>query len=297
MKIKKKNMEEKRWGILEDLIKIVIADNSKEFRNVLGSFIEEQNDMTVVGSASNGIDALGLISEKTPDIIILDVIMPHLDGIGVLEKLQEIPEERRPKAIVTTVVDHMKITKRVFGLGAEYYIVKPFDFSVLLERIRSICGSETPPVYKDLANNDFRSFSKPYVEGSVKNLEVMVTNIMHDIGVPAHIKGYQYLRSGIIHAIKNMKAINSITKAIYPAIAKKYETTPSRVERSIRHAIEVAWERGKYDTIDKLFGYTSNRRNSKPTNSAFIAMIADKVRLEYNELVKCKNELNSEVNK
>jgi two-component system, response regulator, stage 0 sporulation protein A len=258
-------------------IKVVIADDNKEFGDILCEYLNSQEDIEVTGIAHDGIEACDMIISKMPDIAVLDIIMPHLDGLGVLEKVNSTSMEKRPLFIVLSAVGQDKITQRALSLGAEYYIVKPFDMDVLISRIRQLKDVHSSPIIRceNQGNQSISRFSKPK-----KNLEVEVTNIMHEIGVPAHIKGYQYLRDAIMMVVKNLDIINSITKQLYPAIAREYNTTPSRVERAIRHAIEVAWSRGQIEIIDKLFGYTVSVGKGKPTNSEFIAMIADKLRLE-----------------
>lgn len=239
--------------MLEKKIQIVIADDNKEFIDILSEYLSSQNDIEVVGTAKDGNEAFELIVEKMPDIAILDIIMPHLDGLGVLEKLRSMTLKKRPLFIILSAVGQDKITQRALALGAEYYIVKPFDVEVLVSRIRQLKDSSHNPVIR----SDYTLESKtPYHIPVQRNLEVEVTNIMHEIGVPAHIKGYQYLRDAIMMVVKDLDIINSITKQLYPSIAREYNTTPSRVERAIRHAIEVAWSRGQVDTIDSLFGYT-----------------------------------------
>ncbi len=258
-------------------IQVVIADDNREFGDILTEYLNNQNDIEVVGVARDGMEAYELITTKMPDIAILDIIMPHLDGLGVLEKINSIQLEKRPLFIILSAVGQDKITQRALALGAEYYIVKPFDMDVLVSRIRQLKDIKQAPVLK----TEFSTELKPshYVP-SPKNIEAEVTSIMHEIGVPAHIKGYQYLRDAIIMVIKDLDMINSITKQLYPTIARAYNTTPSRVERAIRHAIEVAWSRGQVEAIDALFGYTVSIGKGKPTNSEFIAMVADKLRLE-----------------
>lgn len=263
-------------------MQIVISDDNKDFCEILSEYLGKQPDMEVVGVAHNGIEACAMIQEKQPDIVILDVIMPHLDGIGVLERMGTVDFERRPVFIMLSAVGQDKITEKALSLGAEYYIIKPFDMATLIKRIHQL--RETHHIIKSNAKSS--STPKMTTPGqqtyalSALSLEKEVTNVIHEIGIPAHIKGYQYLRDAIIMAINDMDILNSITKQLYPNIAKKYNTTPSRVERAIRHAIEVAWSRGKMDTIDELFGYTVNNGKGKPTNSEFVALIADRLRLE-----------------
>lgn len=256
-------------------IRVLIADDNREFGDILREFLEIQDDIEVVGIARDGIEAFDLIAAKQPDITILDIIMPHLDGLGVLEKVNSTRLEKRPLFIVLSAVGQDKITQRALALGAEYYVVKPFDMDVLVSRIRQLENINTSAVIR----SDYK-YTSGKSSSTKKNLEMEVTSIMHEIGVPAHIKGYQYLRDSIMMVVKNIELINSITKQLYPTIAKQHNTTPSRVERAIRHAIEVAWSRGQMEAIDQVFGYTVNNGKGKPTNSEFIAMIADKLRLE-----------------
>ena len=258
-------------------IQVVIADDNREFGDILYEYLNNQNDIEVVGVARDGIEAFELITSKMPDIAILDIIMPHLDGLGVLERIGGTPISKRPLFIILSAVGQDKITQRALALGAEYYVVKPFDMDVLVSRIRQLKNVTQSNVIRSDYGHDVKHQYQPI---EPRNLEIEVTSIMHEIGVPAHIKGYQYLRDAIIMVVKDLDVINSITKLLYPSIAREYNTTPSRVERAIRHAIEVAWSRGQVDTIDSLFGYTVNLGKGKPTNSEFIAMVADKLRLE-----------------
>ena len=262
-------------------IKIIIADDNLEFVTTFVNFLKEQEDMEVIATAKDGIEAYDKISSMKPDVVLLDVIMPHLDGIGVLEKLSN--SDNMPICIMLSAVGQDTITKKALAIGASYYMVKPFELDVLVKRIRELKNIVRFPV------NDFilkeNSSKSSYIniqntKSKEDNLEALVTNIIHEVGVPAHIKGYQYLRDGIIMVIEDMDVLNQITKQLYPDLAKKHKTTPSRVERAIRHAIEVAWNRGEINTIENIFGYTINANKGKPTNSEFIAMIADKLRLE-----------------
>lgn len=263
--------------MLDKKIQIIIADDNKEFGDILCEYLNDQSDIEVIGIARDGNEACELIITKMPDIAILDIIMPHLDGLGVLERLNAVSLKKRPLFIILSAVGQDKITQRALTLGAEYYIVKPFDMDVLVSRIRQLKDTS----HNTIIRSDYSMEAKASYRMPVqRNLEVEVTNIMHEIGVPAHIKGYQYLRDAIMMVVKDLDIINSITKQLYPSIAREYNTTPSRVERAIRHAIEVAWSRGQVETIDALFGYTVSIGKGKPTNSEFIAMVADKLRLE-----------------
>ncbi|WP_347487552.1 sporulation transcription factor Spo0A [Desulfoscipio sp. XC116] len=249
---------------MRNVIKVLLADDNREFCELLKEFLQQQEEFRLVGIAQNGLEALDLIQDEAPDVLVLDVIMPHLDGIGVLEKLNEF--KNRPRVIMLTAFGQENITQRAVELGADYYILKPFDFSVLATRIRQLAGGFKVSPYISVA--------KP------KNLDVAVTNIIHEMGVPAHIKGYHYLRDAILQVIEDVNLLGAVTKELYPMIAHKYKTTPSRVERAIRHAIELAWDRGNIEMMTKFFGYTINLQRGKPTNSEFIAMVADKLRIE-----------------
>ncbi|MET3543915.1 two-component system response regulator (stage 0 sporulation protein A) [Paenibacillus favisporus] len=261
-------------------IEVLLADDNREFTNLLAEYITEQDDMMVTGIAYNGEEVLNMISEsrKIPDVLILDIIMPHLDGLGVLERLREMNLSSQPKIIMLTAFGQENITQRAVQLGASYYILKPFDMEVLASRIRQLVGQQHITT-GNMTVSTTKSNVVPMAKG--KNLDANITSIIHEIGVPAHIKGYQYLREAITMVYNNIEILGAITKTLYPAIAEKFKTTPSRVERAIRHAIEVAWTRGNIDSISHLFGYTINISKSKPTNSEFIAMVADKLRIEH----------------
>jgi two-component system response regulator (stage 0 sporulation protein A) len=262
-------------------IEVLLADDNREFTNLLSEFIDDQEDMMVAGVAYNGNEVLRFIElqRKVPDVLILDIIMPHLDGLGVLERLREMNLPTQPKIIMLTAFGQENITQKAVQLGAAYYILKPFDMEILTNRIRQLVSNgqsvtssaSNPPPYKDNV--------VPLSKG--RNLDANITSIIQEIGVPAHIKGYQYLREGITMVYNNIEILGGITKVLYPGIADYYKTTPSRVERAIRHAIEVAWTRGNIESISHLFGYTINISKSKPTNSEFIAMVADKLRIEH----------------
>ncbi|NLM52558.1 MAG: sporulation transcription factor Spo0A [Firmicutes bacterium] len=249
------------------MLRVFVADDNREFSDLLVEYLEQQPDIEIVGKAYNGKETLELIRENPPDILLLDIIMPHLDGLGVLEKINEM--EEKPKVIMLTAFGQEDITRKAVELGASYYILKPFNMEVLVERIRLLGNgaASTPTVH---------SLTKPMKKSS---LEAEVTNIIHEIGIPAHIKGYHYLREAIMMVVEEVDLLGSVTKVLYPRIAEKFDTTSSRVERAIRHAIEVAWSRNNIDTIKKFFGYTINTERGKPTNSEFIALVADRLRL------------------
>lgn len=267
-------------------INVLLADDNREFTNLLSEFLSGQNDMNVCGVAYNGEEVLEYLSQSrpVPDIIILDIIMPHLDGLGVLEQIRDMNLQPMPKVIMLTAFGQENITQKAVQLGASYYILKPFDMEMLTNRIRQLVGTQATTSASQSFSSSFSSVasrSNVVPLGKVKNLDANITSIIHEIGVPAHIKGYQYLREAITMVYNNIEILGAITKTLYPAIAEKFKTTPSRVERAIRHAIEVAWTRGNIDSISHLFGYTVNISKSKPTNSEFIAMVADKLRIEH----------------
>ena len=270
---------------MNEKITVLISDDNNEFATTLANYLEKDEDMQVVGMAKDGEEALSIISTLKPDVVLLDVIMPHLDGLGVLERLSSMRLEKRPICIMLSAVGQDKITQKAITLGAQYYVVKPFDIEVLIKRIKelryyqpstnrgSFIVKETKSQYIDIP----QQIDKKSEDG----LEALVTNIIHEVGVPAHIKGYTYLRKAISDVFYNNEYLGQITKLLYPEIAKYYQTTSSRVERAIRHAIEIAWNRGNIEAIDHIFGYTVNAAKAKPTNSEFIAMNADKLQLDY----------------
>jgi two-component system response regulator (stage 0 sporulation protein A) len=253
--------------VVKEKIRVAIADDNREFVSIIQEYLIQQPDIDLVGVAYNGEEILTIIEEKRPDVVILDIIMPHLDGIGVLERINDT-NGRRPKIIMLTAFGQESITQRVVELGADYYILKPFNMDVISSRIRQLASTITS--------------QRPVVAQALKArpIDLEVTNIIREIGIPAHIKGYQYLRDAIMMIIAEIELLGAVTKVLYPMIAEKYSTTPSRVERAIRHAIEVAWGRGNMEMINRIFGYTIKLEKGKPTNSEFMAMIADKLRME-----------------
>jgi len=256
-------------------LNVAIADDNERMLKLLGDIVSSDNELQVVGTAKDGEAAYKLIKDKEPDVVLLDIVMPKLDGLGVLDKVsKDTSIKKQPSFVMISAIGQEKITEAAFARGADYFIMKPFDNDMVLDRIKNIrtikSGSDTKVV------NPYEKLQ----DEQEKNLEAEVTSIIHEVGVPAHIKGYQYLREAIIMSVNDMDMLNSITKILYPTIAKKFDTTSSRVERAIRHAIEVAWSRGKMDTIDEMFGYTISNGKGKPTNSEFIALITDRIRLQ-----------------
>ncbi len=263
---------------MQEKIKVVIADDNLEFAEIVREFLNNKPDIEVLEIAKDGEEALEVLNRVEPDVALLDIVMPKLDGIGVLEKLNAAPRKLKTKYIVLSAIGQDAITQKTIMLGAEYYMIKPFELEMLLKRIR-----EVKVGIIDLRNQNQMGVAQtktPYITENLNSLETSVTNIIHEVGVPAHIKGYQYIREAITLAVQDMEVINSITKELYPTLAKKFKTTPSRVERAIRHAIEVAWSRGSLETNRMMFGNTVSPLKCKPTNSEFIAIIADKLRIE-----------------
>ena len=252
--------------IMNEKIKVAIADDNRGFSNLIEECMLRQPDIDLVGVAYDGEEILHIIQEKKPDVVVLDMIMPHLDGMGVLERLNEAGGPR-PKIIMLTAFGQESITQRVMELGADYYVLKPFNIEVLINRIRQLAG-QLP---------EQRSSRMQNVKNS--SIEATITDIIRDIGVPAHIKGYQYLRDAIMIIIEEPDLLGAITKTLYPMVAERHVTTSSRVERAIRHSIEVAWSRGNTEAINKIFSRNITIDKGKPTNSEFIAIVADKIRM------------------
>ncbi len=249
--------------------KILFADDNRVFCRALEEFFSAQPDFNVCGIAANGSEALDLIKEREPDVVVLDMAMPYVDGFGVLDSLPGLNLGKRPHVIILSAVGQEDTTRQAMEKGATYYIVKPFDMTMLLARIRQLTKNmPTASTGQMMANVP-----------AVRSIDVDVTKIIHQMGVPAHVKGYQYLRDAIIMVVGEANLMGAVTKELYPMIAGKYDTTASRVERAIRHAIELAWDRGNVELMNHYFGYTINVERGKPTNSEFIAMIADKLRI------------------
>ena len=244
---------------------VIIADNTEDFCSNLTAALKRANGFQVLATANDGEQTIRLVNEKKPDVLVLDLMLAKQDGLSVLKAIANM--DRKPVTLATSrfVTDY--VASAAANLGVRYLMLKPCDMSALVERLEEI---------RDEGKN---RKSTPQ-RSNPTNIESLVTSIIHEIGVPAHIKGYQYLREAIIIAVGDMDVINAITKVLYPQVAKTFQTTPSRVERAIRHAIEVAWDRGDLDTLQRFFGYTVSNTKGKPTNSEFIALIADKLQLQ-----------------
>ncbi|MCX7922313.1 MAG: sporulation transcription factor Spo0A [Clostridia bacterium] len=266
---------------MKEEISILIADDNIEFGNLLNHHISQEPEFRVIGVAKDGIEAIEMIQSSAPDIVVLDIIMPNLDGIGVLERMAQIKLDKKPQFIMLSAVGHDLFIQKAIILGAEYYIVKPFELSVLVTRIRQVCGEKAiAPLSTGNKQRSTGARAEAKKEADkARELELIVTNLMRDVGIPPHLSGYQFLREAIIHAVNTSKVFSPITRVLYPVVAEKYNTTSQKVERAIRGAIESAWGKGNIDILNSLFGYTIDCNKGKPTNSEFIAMMADKVRL------------------
>ena len=255
-------------------LNVAIADDNVRMLDLLGEIIEGDKDLRLVGKANNGEDMYRIIKQEEPDVVLLDLIMPKMDGLSVMEMVSaDKTVKKHPDFIVVTAIGQERIAEDAFAKGASYYIMKPFNNETVLHRIKHTGHA----VKQDFQRGETKHENE---ETSQESLEAMVTEMIHEIGIPAHIKGYHYLRDAILMAVDDMDVLNAITKILYPTVAKRHQTTSSRVERAIRHAIEVAWSRGKLDTLEELFGYTVSNGKGKPTNSEFIALVADTIRLK-----------------
>ena len=255
---------------MEKGLKLLLADDSAEFGKVCAQALESRG-IEMVTCPKDGRKVLDTIPCVNPDVVLLDVFMPNLDALGVIREMKQKDMEKQPQFVTMSSFDNPRLENELMSSGAAYYFLKPFDADYMADRIRSICSDAPASAQLHAA--------RP-MNPAQSDLEVLVTEIIHQIGVPAHIKGYHYLRESIMLAVENPDIINSVTKQLYPSVAVKFETTSSRVERAIRHAIEVAWDRGDVDTLNSYFGYTIHNGRGKPTNSEFIAMISDKLRLK-----------------
>lgn len=263
---------------------VAIAEDNPQVMHMLRDMLEKEEGFCVVGNADNGESACQVIEKTQPDLVLMDVVMPKMDGITVIEKIQkETVGKKTPEFIMVTAAGSEHVTAEAFRLGASYFILKPFEQNMIMDKIRQICQEKNHKTSKVVKNEqrDAEVDKKEYIR---RNLENDVTQMLHEIGIPAHIKGYQYLRDAIEISVAEEDMLVSVTKVLYPSIAKKHGTTSSRVERAIRHAIEVAWTRGRLETIYEIFGYTVSNGKGKPTNSEFIALVADKIRLDYKRL-------------
>ena len=262
-------------------IKIGVVDDNRDFCDLITDYLLKQSNMEIAFIAHDGMEAIEkLRNGNCPDILVLDLIMPHLDGFGVLESLNSMELKNYPRIIMTSSVGQDTIIQKAIDLGAQYYLVKPINMAMLIKRINQLSDRMENRFVGEQKDGKLRK-SLVLRDSLLSNdLEIDITNLIHEIGVPAHIKGYQYLRDAISLVVENMDLLSAVTKELYPTVASMNNTTPSRVERAIRHAIELSWNRGKLETLNSLFGYTIQNDKGKPTNSEFIAIISDKLRLE-----------------
>lgn len=251
-------------------VSVLIADDNKAFADNLFDYLKTKDDIASVDVAYDGEEACGMIVEMKPDVVLLDIIMPKRDGISVMNKIANSHLAKKPMCIALSVTASERIMKACQDAGCEYFLLKPQTNDAIYDTIRSFGSKAGRTSFEVISKDDKKGY----------DLEALVTDFIHELGVPAHIKGYQYVRTAIMMVVENMELLNYITKQLYPVIAKKYSTTSSRVERAIRHSIEVAWSRGRPETMNKIFGYTIDTGKGKPTNSEFIAMVADRIRLQ-----------------
>ncbi|MCL2003293.1 MAG: sporulation transcription factor Spo0A [Oscillospiraceae bacterium] len=253
---------------MQKKIRILIADSNADFTALLAESIESDPRLEIIGFARDGVDACKMSDSLKPDVVLLEIMLPRMDGIEVLKQFNRHHPMSRPRVLVLTGLATDGVTREAIALGAQFVMVKPCDIGSLIDRIRTF-GGETS-----------QHLIPPVIDKSSLSLESRVTEIIHEIGIPAHIKGYQYVRTAIVTAVHDPSVIGAVTKILYPSVAETFRTTPSRVERAIRHAIEVAWDRGDLETLQSIFGYTVSNAKGKPTNSEFIAMIADRLQLQ-----------------
>lgn len=257
---------------MNDRFSVLIADDNKVFADDLYEFLRTKEDIASVNVANDGEEAYEMIMETKPDIVLLDIIMPKRDGLSVMKKLSVSHLAKKPMCIALSVTGSERIMTAAQDAGAEYFLLKPQSNEAVYDTIKNFSSTSKRTSFEVVANEN--------TGGKSYDLETLVTEFIHELGVPAHIKGYQYVRTAIMMVVENMELLNYITKQLYPVIAKKYSTTSSRVERAIRHSIEVAWSRGRPETMNQIFGYTIDTGKGKPTNSEFIAMVADRIRLQ-----------------
>lgn len=276
------------------MFKIMIVDDNKQYAEMVASYLRSKEDIEVVGVVYDGFECIELLRNETPDILLLDMMMKHIDGIGVLERIRHMSYQ--PKVIMLTAMADERMVERALLKGAVDYLLKPFDLECLYERIVDIGRSNYGYMmyqqnYNYTAMHDMMvaepaavyqsGIKMGQIEKRRKPIEIEITTLLHDMGVPTHVKGYQYLRDALLRTLANPQLLECVTKELYPKIAEKYNTTPRRVERAIRHAIELAWDRGNVDLMTEYFGYTINQEKGKPTNNAFIATVTDRIRLNY----------------
>ncbi len=250
-----------------DRIRVMLADDNQSLLRLLEDYLSRQSDIEVVAAVSDGVEIPERVCAALPELLVMDIIMPRQDGFVTLERLNRLEPAIRPKVIVLTGLARDDFILRAIALGASYYMVKPFDLGLLYARIVEI-AREQPASVAEAA--------RP-AEPEGDSVDERITNLFLTLGIPAHIKGYQYLREAVRMVLENHDVINRITKELYPGIARKFDTSASKVERAMRHAIEVAWTRGRLDTVNQMYGYKVFAREDKPTNGEFIALVSDKI--------------------
>lgn len=271
-------------------VNVVIVDDNPMILNTLDEVISSEAGLSVIGRADNGKDAIDMIKDTQPDVVLLDLVMPQMDGITVVENIKKKTSMlKNPAFIILSAVGGEQMTEEAFQAGANYFLMKPFDKDILVNKIRRIGKRPVHPVPGKVLEAPLKAATPEEAamnreEYMKEHLETDITKMLHELGIPAHIKGYQYLRDAISMVVRDREMMEAVTKILYPEIAKKNYTSSSRVERAIRHAIEVAWGRGSLEVIDELFGYTISTGKGKPTNSEFIALIADKICLDYKKI-------------
>ena len=271
-------------------VNVVIVDDNPMILNTLDEVISSEAGLSVIGRADNGKDAIDMIKDTQPDVVLLDLVMPQMDGITVVENIKKKTSMlKNPAFIILSAVGGEQMTEEAFQAGANYFLMKPFDKDILVNKIRRIGKRPVRPVQGKVLEAPLKAATPEEAamnreEYMKEHLETDITKMLHELGIPAHIKGYQYLRDAISMVVRDREMMEAVTKILYPEIAKKNYTSSSRVERAIRHAIEVAWGRGSLEVIDELFGYTISTGKGKPTNSEFIALIADKICLDYKKI-------------
>ena len=249
-----------------DRIRVMLADDNLNILKVLSDYLGRKPDIELVAAVSDGVEIPDAVRQYAPEFLVMDIIMPRRDGFMTLEALNGMDPSLRPKVIVLTGLARDDFIMRAIRLGASYYMVKPFDMNLLYERI------------VEIAREQLQSASvSQTAEGREESVDEQITNLFLTLGIPAHIKGYQYLREAVRMVMENHDVINRITKELYPGIARKFDTTASKVERAMRHAIEVAWTRGRLDAVNQMYGYRVFAREDKPTNGEFIALVSDKL--------------------
>lgn len=271
-------------------VNVVIVDDNPMILNTLDEVISSEAGLSVIGRADNGKDAIDMIKDTQPDVVLLDLVMPQMDGITVVENIKKKTSMlKNPAFIILSAVGGEQMTEEAFQAGANYFLMKPFDKDILVNKIRRIGKRPVRPVPGKVLEAPLKAATPEEAamnreEYMKEHLETDITKMLHELGIPAHIKGYQYLRDAISMVVRDREMMEAVTKILYPEIAKKNYTSSSRVERAIRHAIEVAWGRGSLEVIDERFGYTISTGKGKPTNSEFIALIADKICLDYKKI-------------